>query len=104
MGVYYGAALYMPGGDCPFTFGLVGSFLRNVRCFEIPRMLHSLAVLAVLRDYNGDTGIDAVISGKDNSRDTKATAADLGPHSNGGTIIFHPRSGRGVVDTGGDLG
>ena len=104
MGVYHGSALYMPGGDCHFTFGLVGSFLRNVQCFGGSRRLHSLAVLAVLWNYNGDTGIDVVVSGKDNCRGAKATAANLGPHSNGGTIIFHPRSGRNMVDIDGNLG
>jgi hypothetical protein len=100
MGVYYGSALYMPGGDYLCAFGYIDSFRR----FKRSLTLHSLAVLAVLWSHNGDTGIDAVVSGKDNCRGTKATAADLGPHSNGGTIIFHPRSGRNMVDTDGNLG
>jgi hypothetical protein len=104
MGVYYGSALYMPGGDCPFTFGLVGSFLRKARCFGRSRNFHGLAVLAGLWNYNGDTGIDVAVSGKDNCRGTEATAADLGPHSNGGTIIFHSHPGRNMVDTDGNLG
>ena len=104
MGIYYGSALYMPGGDCLFAFGCVGSFLPRGRCLGHSRISHGLAVLAGLWNYNGDTGIDAVVSGKDNCRGTKATAADLGSHSNGVTIIFHPRSGRSMVDTDGNLG
>ncbi len=104
MGICYGAALYMSGGDCLYTFGYVGSFLQYVQYFGHSRSVHVLAVLAVLRDYNGGTGIDAVVSDKDSSRDAEAAAADLGPCSNGGTIIFHPGSGRIMVDNSGDLG
>ena len=104
MGICYGAALYMPGGDCLYTFGYVRSFLQRGRCFGNSRSLHGLAVLAALRDYNGNTGIDDVVSSKDGGRGTEATAADLGTRSNGGTIIFHPGSGRIMVDISGDLG
>lgn len=104
MGVYYGSSLYMPGGDCPFTFSRVGSFLRNASGLGHSRTLHYLAVLAGLWNYNGDTGIDVAVSSKDICRGTEAAAADLGPHSNGGTIIFYPRPGRSMVDTYGNLG
>jgi len=60
--------------------------------------------LADLRDYNSDTSINAVVSGKDRRRGAEAAAADLGPRSNGNVIISHPGSGRGVVDTDGNLG
>ncbi len=60
--------------------------------------------LVLGRCYYFNTGIDAVVSGKDGCRGTEATAADLGPLSNGGTIIFHPGSGRSMVDTDGNLG
>ena len=104
MGICYGAALYMSGGDCLYTFGYVGSFLQYVQYFGHSRSVHVLAVLAVLRDYNGNTGIDAVVSSKDSGRGTEATAADLGTPNNGGSTIFHPGSGRIVVDISDNLG